>query len=139
MDNLSSVKAIIKNILGIIVSTLLLFLVVQFGNNLPDFLSNDFGVIMALSLIIIVGGLVGYFYPNKFTSIIVISGSLVFLSVIVDIFTNQNDHNLWPIELVLYLYIIILPYYLGAYLSNYIFNTKKEKSTQDGANSKINQ
>jgi hypothetical protein len=128
MDNLSSSNTISNNILGIVVSTLLLFLVVQFGNNLPNFLSNEYGASIALTLIFVVGGLVGYFYPKKYTFIIVISGSLVFISVIVDIFSNLNDHNLWPIELFIYLFIISLPYYFGAYLSNNFFNKNKKES-----------
>jgi len=123
----SSVTVDIKLIIGIIVSTLLLQYIIQLGNDVASGRNNENGPIMALILIFMLGVNIGIFYLNKYKFIILISGSIAYVYDAYKMFSDLNEYNLWPIALVLNFFIILGPYYFGAYISsNYLLGKSKK-------------
>ena len=102
-----------KSVAGILASTLILLYILY---------SKEESDILSLILIAFLGVIVGSIYVQNYKHVILISGLVSYCFVAIEIITKLM--NLWPIELVFSLFIIIGPYYLGAYLSSHYYMRK---------------
>ena len=101
--------------------------------NQLEVMGVDYRIIMAIAALVL-----AFFYKLLFRSGTVNTGLFIgygiitalFIRIIIDVIKDPTDHNLWPIEVAIFVVIAFPSAFVGAYLGELVHWSRKKKENK---------